>query len=1563
MSNDNKIIRHADTKIGRHGRASEARPGHPGLHAEPATLGGRVKPGHDELIGDEYFAEEGGEEITRYLANAAHLEENHAYSPDQEHDACGVGLIAAVDGKPRRDVVLNAIAALKCVWHRGAVDADGKTGDGAGLHIQVPQDFFADEVKATGHQLEGGRIGIGMIFLPRTDYVAQETCRTIVEAEILRFGYYIYGWRQVPVDISVIGEKANATRPEIEQIMFDTPKGRDVEEIERDLFIIRRRIETQVRKASIPNFYICSLSTRSLIYKGMFLAEQLATFYPDLNDKRFVSPMAIFHQRYSTNTFPTWYLAHPFRMLAHNGEINTLKGNVNWMKSHEIRMASEHFKGHEDDIKPIIQPGSSDSAAMDAVFEVLCRAGRSAPMAKTLLIPEAWSKKDTTPPAHRAMYQYSNAVMEPWDGPAAIAATDGRWVIAGLDRNGLRPLRFTLTDDGMLFVGSETGMVVLDERKIVRKGRVGPGQMIGVDLARGQFFDDRAIKDELAKEHPYEEWTKNIVDLETIIGPGPEPLMFAEKGELRRRQLAAAISLEDLEMILHPMVEDGKEPVGSMGDDAPLAVLSQQYRPLAHYFRQNFSQVTNPPIDSLREDRVMSLRTRFRNLGNVLAQDATQADVFTLESPVISTGMYIRMKEHLVGKFFEIDCVFEVGEGSIKEALDRICKQAEDAVASGYSHLILTDERVGPAVAPIPMILAVGAVHSHLVKTGYRTFTSLNVRSAECLDTHYFAVLIGVGATTVNAYLAQDCIAERHARGLFGKRSLGECVKRYLDTVSAGLLKIISKMGISVISSYRGAYNFEAVGLSRSMVAEYFPGMPSRISGIGLGGIQKRITRQHARAFADDVTALPIGGLYRYRKGGETHAHSASTIHLLQSAVGQESYQLFRRYSEAIHEAPPTSLRHLMGFRPRKGEPVAIEEVESITEIRKRFVTPGMSLGALGPEAHGTLNIAMNRIGAKSDSGEGGEDPSRFKPKPNGDNANSAIKQIASGRFGVTAEYLNQCREIEIKVAQGAKPGEGGQLPGFKVTEMIAKFRLATPGVMLISPPPHHDIYSIEDLAQLIYDLKQISPTARVCVKLVASTGIGTIAAGVAKARADVILISGHVGGTGASPLTSIKYAGVPWEMGLTEANQLLTLNNLRHRIILRTDGGLRTGRDIVMAAMMGAEEFGIGTAALVAMGCIMVRQCHSNTCPVGVCTQNEELRKKFTGTPEKVVNLMSFIAEEVREILASLGFRSLKEVIGRTDLLTQVNRGAHDLDDLDLNPLLVQADPGPNPRYCTIEGRNEVPDTLDKEIVKDATRLLEDGEKMQLMYTVRNTMRAIGTRVSHHIVKKYGMKGLNPGQLTLDLRGSAGQSLGAFAVQGVKLKLFGDANDYVGKGLSGATIVVRPMVSSPLESEQNVIIGNTVLYGATAGKLFAAGQAGERFAVRNSGALTVVEGCGSNGVEYMTGGVAVILGAVGENFAAGMTGGMAFVFDPRNDLPIKLNEDSVVPTRLKSAYWEQTLVALIEEHVTETGSRHANRILQQWEVTRNQFWQICPKEMLTRLKHPLSDEPAAVRA
>jgi len=1504
-------------------------------------------------------AEEGARFVAEYDANVRALVEAHAYDPADEHDACGVGFVAALDGQPRRDVVQAGIDALKAVWHRGAVDADGKTGDGAGIHVQIPQEFFREHVLRTGHEPLDGPIAVGMVFLPRTDLEAQERCRCIVETEVLKLDYYIYGWRQVPIDVEVIGEKANAARPEIEQIMIANTRGVSEDEFERDLYVIRRRIEKATKAEGASEFYICSLSCRSIIYKGMFLAEQLTAFYPDLLDDRFVSNFAIYHQRYSTNTFPTWRLAQPFRMLAHNGEINTVKGNVNWMRAHETRMASdEHFGDYVNDIKPVVQPGSSDSAALDAGFELLCRGGRSAPMAKALMIPEAAGGDRTMPESHRALISYCNAVMEPWDGPAAIAAYDGRWVMGGMDRNGLRPMRYAITGEGLLIAGSEAGMVRVEEASVVEKGRLGPGQMIAVDLAAARLYHDREIKDLLAGKQPFADWVRRITVIDQLIREnGREPVLF-DKDQLRRRQIAFGVSMEDLELILHPMVEDAKEAIGSMGDDTPLAVLSDRYRGLHHFFRQNFSQVTNPPIDSLRERRVMSLRTRLGNLGNILDEDASQCDLLQLDSPVLTTAEYEAMRAYMGDTAAIIDCTFDVdgGEGALRDAIARACREAEDAVRGGATHVILTDEAMGRARAAIPMILATGAVHTHLIKQHLRTFTSLTVRSAECLDVHYFAVLIGVGATTVNAYLAQEAIADRHRRGLFGDLSLEQCLSRFKKAIDEGLLKVMSKMGISIISSYRGGCLFEAVGLSRSLVAEYFPSMPSRISGIGLAGIQKKVTELHRKAFDDAVVTLPVGGFYRYRRNGERHAYEGGLIHMMQHAVATDSYSAFKKYSEAVRKQTPINLRDLLDFRSAR-ESISADEVESITEIRRRFVTPGMSLGALSPEAHGTLNVAMNRIGAKSDSGEGGEDPARFKPDRNGDNWNSAIKQVASGRFGVTAEYLNQCREIEIKVAQGAKPGEGGQLPGFKVTVEIARLRHSTPGVMLISPPPHHDIYSIEDLAQLIYDLKQINPDAKVTVKLVSRTGIGTIAAGVAKAGADNILVSGHVGGTGASPQTSIKYAGVPWEMGLSEVHQVLTLNRLRHRVRLRTDGGLKTGRDIVIAAILGAEEYGVGTASLVAMGCIMVRQCHSNTCPVGVCTQDHALRDKFTGTPEKVVNLFTFMAEEVREILAQLGYRSLNEIIGHTELLRQVSRGAAHLDDLDLNSLLAKADPGDKPMYCTLADgeRNPVPDTLDARMIEDAGPLFEVGEKMQLTYNVRNTYRAIGTRLSAMITRKFGMTGLQPGHVTVRLRGSAGQSLGAWAVQGLKLEVFGDANDYVGKGLSGGTIVVKPMTASPLATQDNTIIGNTVLYGAIAGKLFAAGQAGERFAVRNSGAVVVVEGCGSNGCEYMTGGTAVILGSVGDNFAAGITGGMAFVYDVADDFEWRVNPDAVIWQRIEVDHYEQLLKGLIEQHVEETGSRWAARILNDWPMEKGRFWQVVPKEMIDRLEIPVT--------
>ena len=1499
--------------------------------------------------------------VADWTANAARLRDT--YRAVDEHDACGVGLVASLDGTARRDVVQAGIDALRAVWHRGAVDADGKTGDGAGIHIEIPQNFFAEHIQRGSSATPDERIAVGQVFLPKTDLAAQERCRTIVELEILNFGHTIYGWRQVPIDVRFIGEKANATRPEIEQIIVRNRTGADEATFERDLYVIRRRIEKAAIAAQVSDLYICSLSCRSIIYKGMFLAANLTDFYPDLLDPRFVSRFAIYHQRYSTNTFPTWRLAQPFRMLAHNGEINTLSGNVNWMKSHETRLSDPGLNPYIEDIKPVIQAGSSDTAALDSAFELLVRAGRDAPMAKALLIPASVSVDATMKQSHKDMFLYCSAVMEPWDGPAALAATDGRWVLAGLDRNGLRPLRYTLTHTGLLVVGSESGMVKFDERDVRAKGRVGPGQSVAVNLETGEFLGDEEVKDMLAARHDYGAWVSRITSIDKIVKTdAPEPTLF-EGEALRRRQLAMGMTLEELELILHPMVEDAAEAVGSMGDDTPVAVLSEKYRGLHHYFRQAFSQVTNPPIDSLRETRVMSLKTRLGNLGNVLDEAAEQLDLLQLDSPVLSNAEFAAMHGYMGRNACVIDCTVPVLDTGIdlRGGIERIRREAEEAVRAGCTHVIATDEQAGPDRIGMPMILATAAIHTHLVRSSLRTFTSLNVRSAECVDVHCFAVLIGVGATTINAYLAQESIVDRQRRGLFGTMTPGEAVRRYKKAVDKGLLKVMSKMGISVISSYRGGYNFEAIGLSRALVAEFFPGMQSRISGIGVPGIARNVLKLHKHAWDQDVVALPVGGLYKLRRRGETHAFEGSLIHTLQTAVANDSFQTFMRYSEAVRRQPPVALRDLLDFTDGHAA-IPVDEVESITEIRKHLVAPGISLGALSPEAHETLAIAMNRIGARSDSGEGGEDRARYTPRKNGDNANSSIKQIASGRFGVTAEYLNACREIEIKVAQGAKPGEGGQLPGFKVSEMIAKLRHSTPGITLISPPPHHDIYSIEDLAQLIYDLKQINPDAYVCVKLVARSGIGTIAAGVAKAKADAILISGHSGGTGAAPQTSVKYAGAPWEMGLTEAHQVLMLNRLRHRVRLRTDGGIKTGRDVVIAAMLGAEEFGIGTASLVAMGCIMVRQCHSNTCPVGVCSQDPVLRAKFEGTPEKVINLFSFVAEEVRNILASLGVKRLRDVIGRTDYLRQVSRGAEWLDDLDLNPLLVQADPGPYARYCT-EGRNEVPETLDAEMIADAAPLFERGEKMQLQYNIRNTHRAIGTKLSSRITRQFGMASLQRGHVTVRLRGSAGQSLGAFAVQGLKLEVLGDANDYVGKGLSGATIVVRPAPSSALISQHNTIIGNTVLYGATAGCLFAAGQAGERFAVRNSGADAVIEGCGSNGCEYMTGGTVVVLGAVGDNFGAGFTGGMAFIYDPADQFAARTNPETIEWQRIEHPHWEGVLRNLVEAHVRETSSRYAAGLLQNWPETLERIWQVVPKGFAKYLEAPLTLEAEERRA
>ena len=1507
------------------------------------------------------------------------LERRGLYRRDFEHDACGVGIVADINGHPSRRVVEMGIAALSALWHRGAVSADGKTGDGAGINIGIPTDFFTHIIEEMGYQLKTNKpdnpseykaFAVGMIFLPRTNLEASERTREIIEAEIIKEGFRIFGWRQVPTDVSHLGSLAIANRPEIEQLLIENSRQFTPDNFERTLYILRRRIEKKFLAENLLASYICSLSCRSIIYKGLFLAEHLADFYPDMQRPDFISHFALYHQRYSTNTFPAWALAQPFRVIAHNGEINTLPANINWMNNREKRMEDNNFP-HIEDILPIVQPHTSDSGVLDNVFELYLRAMRPLPEVKSLLIPEAFEQNHNLSQPIRDFYHYAHGVMEPWDGPAAICAVDGDWALAGLDRNGLRPLRFVITNTDLLVIGSENGMVKLQDEEIIEKGRVGPGEMIAINFADKKLYRDRELKSMVASKHPYGDWIKKVDSLKDIVAKSSSKSTpsasnkATDNAPLIYRQALAGWSLEDLELILDEMMLTGKEATGSMGDDSPLAVLSDKFRGLHHFFKQNFAQVTNPPIDSLRERHVMSLSTRLNNLGNNLNPNEKQMNFIELPSPILLLSEWQALNHYVAATAETIPCYFDPqdskgrGKLALKLALDEIKNRAINAAAAGKNYIMLDnshDNNPSHGKIPIPMILAASAVHTALAGKGLRSFVSINVICDEALDTHHFAVLVGVGATTITPALAYHSIADRFAKGLCPPTmDLPTAIKNYQKSINDGLLKIMSKMGIAVVSSYRGGQMFEAIGLSRALTHEFFPGVLSRISGLGLEGLSY-ILEKHFAACQDMAgNILPVGGFYRFRASGGAHGWDAEAIHLLQEATARNSYGLFKKYLQKVYDLPPIHIRDLLEVK-LAAKPIAVEQVESIADIRKRLVAPGISLGALSPIAHETIAIAMNRIGAKSDSGEGGEDPARYKPKSNGDNPSSAIKQVASGRFGVTAEYLNNCEEIEIKMAQGAKPGEGGQLPGFKVSGLIAKLRHSTQGVTLISPPPHHDIYSIEDLAQLIYDLKQINNRARVCVKLVARSGIGTIAAGVAKAKADTILISGHSGGTGASPQTSIKYAGLPWEIGLAETHQVLCLNNLRDRVTLRTDGGIKTGRDVVIAAMLGAEEFGIGTASLVAMGCLMVRQCHSNVCPVGICTQDETLIEKFGGTPEKVVSLFSLIAEEVRDILSKLGVKSLNDVIGRTEMLQQIvalNQGYQFLDALDLNPLLVKAE-NIDFRKKSRLIRNEVPPSLDEQIIKDASRLFANKEKIQLEYSVVNTDRTIGARLASEITRQFGMSSLSPGHITVDLRGTAGQSFSAFAVKGMKFVLIGQANDYVGKGLSGGDIIVRPPTASELMSANNAIIGNTCLYGATSGSLFAVGQAGERFAVRNSGARAVIEGIGSNGCEYMTGGEVMCLGSIGDNFAAGMTGGWAFILHAQDEKNI--NRESVGVYPLTNPAWQAHAKALLTDYVLATHSRHGQRLLDNWQETVKEMRHIVPLEIikLNALPHPL---------
>ena len=1475
------------------------------------------------------------------------------YNKSQEHDSCGVGLVASINGNHNRSVVEAGIKALKAVWHRGAVDADGKTGDGAGIQISFPQEFFKDYIRSLGVIPSKKKIAVGMIFLPRTDMIAQEICRTITEKEIINSGNKIYCWRSVPVNLNAIGQKANDNRPEIEQIFFENSKNLSDYEFEKNLFILRRKIEKKIPSNAKKDFYICSLSAKSIVYKGMFLAEQIDKFYPDLKHKEFISNFAIFHQRYSTNTFPTWSLAQPFRVLAHNGEINTIQGNINWSIIHESKMFCKILGDDIKEVFPIIQEGSSDSAALDSFYELLLNSGKDLPMIKALTIPEAKNKNQTK--KINDFYEYCYSVLEPWDGPAAIAAYGNDWVIAGMDRNGFRPMRYSITKNNILFVGSETGMVEIDNSEILEKGHIGPGQIIGVNLKEGKFMNSNDIKNDLVNRHPYEKWLKKTKKFVSKKNFNDSNFFYFKDEDLKKRQLASGWNIEDLELILDPMSQEKNEAIGSMGDDTPISLLSKNYRGLYPFFRQNFSQVTNPPMDSLRENNVMSLNTRLGNLCNILEESESQCNFMFLDSPFLFSTDYEFLKKKLKNKSKEINCIFSINKknDNLEKSLKKIQQQSEELVRSGVEHILLTDRKINSENAAIPMPLAVGAVHTHLVNEGLRSFVSINVQASDVLDVHSFAVLIGVGATTINPYLTERTILNRYKKNKNLGTNEKEVLENYKASIEKGLLKTMSKMGISVLSSYRAGYNFEIVGLNRTLAADLFPGMPSRISGLRFHEIENKIINLHTKAFDEQVISLPIGGYYKYRKNGENHYYQPNLIHTLQNAVNSNSYEKFKIYSKGISDLPLINIRDFFTFKDFNKK-VNIKKVESAESICRRFGSGSMSHGALSKEAHETLAIAMNRMNAYSCSGEGGEDEARFKKMSNGDSKNSRVKQIASGRFGVTANYLNNCEEIEIKMAQGAKPGEGGQLPGFKVSDEIAKLRHSTKGVTLISPPPHHDIYSIEDLAQLIYDLKQINPKARVCVKLVSRSGIGTIAAGVAKAKADTILISGHSGGTGASPQTSIKYAGTPWELGLSEVHQILVANNLRHKVRLRTDGGIKTGKDIVIASILGAEEYGIGTTSLVAMGCILVRQCHSDVCPVGICTQKPELRKKFEGTPEKVVNLFSFIAQETRELLSKLGFKSINEIIGRTELLRQISKENITVDTIDLNSLLVKAE-SQNPVYCTVKKRNEVPETLDKKIINDFLnkRKRNSSNKINLRYPVKNTNRAVGAKLSSYIVSSK-LKTNKKLKVQINLDGSAGQSLGAFIVEQIEIFVNGDANDYVGKGLSGGKIIVKPGENSNFIPHDNIIIGNTVLYGATSGELFANGQAGERFAVRNSGANAVIEGCSNNGCEYMTGGNVVILGNVGENFAAGMTGGMAFIYDKNNTFSNYLNSDSVAYFRLEKSHWENLLKELIVKHIKFTNSIKAKEIIDNWETTKKLFWHVIPKEILNQLKNPI---------
>ena len=1480
------------------------------------------------------------------------------YDPAFEHDACGLGFVANINGKSTHEIVLKGLEILVNLAHRGACGCDSETGDGAGILIQIPHAFLSKDTPQHGFSLPAaGQYGVAMCFLP-VELQQRLACEALFEKISREEGVTVLGWRDIPVEADAIGRVARASQPDIEQFFVARPPDLDDDAFERKLFVIRKRTEKAVGESSIRDknfFYIPSFSFRTIIYKGLLLAHQIGQFYSELLDPDTQSALCLVHQRFSTNTFPTWQLAHPFRYLCHNGEINTVRGNVNWMNARQPVMSSPLFADFKQ-LGNIIQASGSDSAALDNAVELLTMSGRSLPHVMAMLIPEAWDADATMPAGKKAFYEYHASLMEPWDGPAAVAFTNGRMIGATLDRNGLRPARYLITKGGLIVMASESGVLKFPPEEIESKGRLQPGRMLLVDLEEGRIVPDQEIKETLASRQPYGEWLKsNQITLDEL--PSPTRLQVADHATILSLQRCFGYTDEDIRTLMTPMIVDGAEAIGSMGIDTPLACLSDKPQSLFNYFKQLFAQVTNPPIDPIREEMVMSLTSYIGVEGNILSEVPENCHTLKLSHPILSNRDLEKLRRVSRGDLLAstLPTIFSVqdGERGLKRSLDALCRRASLAIKAGYTVLILSDRGIDEEYAPIPSLLALTAVHNHLVREGTRTGVALIVESGEPREVMHYSLLIGYGASAINPYLAIETIEDLATSGDIAANITPDvAIRNYRKAINKGLLKVFSKMGISTLQSYRGAQVFEAIGLNRELIDVYFTGTSSRIEGVGLDVLATEAINKHAFAFrplSGNEPELAVGGNYQYRIHGERHLLTPASVMKMQHAVRTNSFATFQEYSSLI-DKQNEELCTLRGLMQLKTIPhaISLEEVEPAVEIVKRFATGAMSFGSISAEAHQTLAIAMNRIGGRSNTGEGGEDEARYIPLKNGDSQRSAIKQVASGRFGVTTNYLVNADELQIKVAQGAKPGEGGQLPGHKVDQEIARVRHSIPGVGLISPPPHHDIYSIEDLAQLIYDLKNVNPAARISVKLVAEVGVGTVAAGVSKSHADLVLISGYDGGTGASPLSSLRHAGSPWELGLSETQQVLVMNDLRSRIRVQVDGKLQTGRDVVIAALLGAEEFGFSTAPLIALGCIMMRKCHLNTCPVGIATQNPVLRQKFEGTPENVINFFFFIAEEVRNLMAQLGFRKLDEMIGRVDMIEMRPAVEHwKARGLNFSSILHNPQvPGRIGRRCTMAQDHGLEDSLDNELMKQAKSALDFGEKVEFSAQVRNVHRAVGTMMSGRIARKYGSEGLPDDTIRIHFDGTAGQSFGAFLCQGVTMLLEGDANDYVGKGLSGGKIGVFPPRGSTFAPEKNILVGNTVLYGATTGEAYFAGVAGERFAVRNSGATAVVEGVGDHACEYMTNGTVVVLGETGRNFAAGMSGGIAYVFDPTNAFrDVRCNKASVETEPLFDREDLMLLESLIRRHVNFTNSPLGQRLLADWSNVIKHFVKVVPQE------------------